>query len=853
MAEKPKFDPNATVSPITFDPNAEVTPASAEQTVTPSLSTAPPPDPDPGWRDRMTQVMPHAKPTPADYANSLAALRYTGREGVKALANIGGLGLSPFLHPVDTMQSLAASVIPSSLMRGSLDDWQKKVVEPWQKAHPGQPLPAGMETSDRDRSLAETPDPFTAVAASLMPPEAVEYGKSHGRAGDLRAKQARGETLSADDQGYLDRATQLEAMGGHPIEALEGLAGQTASMHLASGLKSQLVSGALSAAEGAVRRLAGSGPGVARDLVRKAVDANENIDLHNADKVVDAKQAHADAQAKALAAHKDATLRAQQAYKEAVNAARDKAVGGTAADRAKYQSEQQAAKMQFDTEMREANDAFTKARDEAQRNNLVAENMLDLRRKAEQTLQQATDEYYAKNAAADVRAKAEENSAWSSVWKKLAGKGIDGGQVIEPLRRIMAISPETVQFLRKIPIDPEDAPLDSDFAKERAAVMKAQGYTKGYFDYPLDVRAQINRVALSHGFEPEPLDFSPQPGKLIPVEQAHRASSIIQGFIRDGRFNNNGPLRGEMIQLAKVLRASVTRTAAEAGCTAELDAARNATIARQGAFGKPPRSQVTTRSNLEKRANPEADKLREEEAELSRTRRYDPTLVDAYRQVRAAHAALDKFPEEEQLRKGLQQVPRAPNTPQLRLQPPEPGPRAENRPLPPIVYDQDVTPIEGHRTVPYREPKLLDHQTISEADLRRANEDSVRQHGSRVVGRLLTTSLAWPLWHMLSDITRGRAVSPGSLAALPAAGATGMAIEEILAHPDVNEFLTRPSRAQLAQIPLELRGRMPEIVAVAKSRGMQVSPLLVAYAAAMQRNKTGQAQQQAPPAQGVQQ
>jgi hypothetical protein len=165
----------------------------------------------------------------------------------------------------------------------------------------------------------------------------------------------------------------------------------------------------------------------------------------------------------------------------------------------------------------------------------------------------------------------------------------------------------------------------------------------------------------------------------------------------------------------------------------------------------------------------------------------------------------------------------------------------------------DIT-VPAKKTMTSASPlKLKPHQTISEADLRRANEDSVRQQGTGVVGRLLRTSLTWPLWRMLSDITRGRAVSPGSLAALPAAGATGMAIEEILAHPDVNEFLTRPSRAQIAQIPLELRGQMPEIVAVAKSRGMQVSPLLIAYAAAMQRNKTGQAQQQAPPAQGVQQ
>jgi hypothetical protein len=93
---------------------------------------------------------------------------------------------------------------------------------------------------------------------------------------------------------------------------------------------------------------------------------------------------------------------------------------------------------------------------------------------------------------------------------------------------------------------------------------------------------------------------------------------------------------------------------------------------------------------------------------------------------------------------------------------------------------------------------------------------------------------------MLSDLMRGREVSPGGLTAIPAAGAAGAAIDEILAHPDVKEFLTRPTRQQVAQIPLNLRGDMPKIVATAKARGIQVSPLLAAYAAAIQRNRARQ-------------
>jgi len=54
------------------------------------------------------------------------------------------------------------------------------------------------------------------------------------------------------------------------------------------------------------------------------------------------------------------------------------------------------------------------------------------------------------------------------------------------------------------------------------------------------------------------------------------------------------------------------------------------------------------------------------------------------------------------------------------------------------------------------------HQTISEADLRRANETSVQRRGSGAVGTLVRLSVIWPAFHMLSDLMRGREVSPGA-------------------------------------------------------------------------------------------
>jgi hypothetical protein len=98
---------------------------------------------------------------------------------------------------------------------------------------------------------------------------------------------------------------------------------------------------------------------------------------------------------------------------------------------------------------------------------------------------------------------------------------------------------------------------------------------------------------------------------------------------------------------------------------------------------------------------------------------------------------------------------------------------------------------------------------------------------------------------MLSELTRGAEVSLKPLALMPAAGAAGMATEELMAQPAVMDFLTRATRQQVAQIPLDLRGTMPDVVALAQKRGVKVSPILVAYAATIQRNQSGQSAQPA--------
>jgi hypothetical protein len=159
----------------------------------------------------------------------------------------------------------------------------------------------------------------------------------------------------------------------------------------------------------------------------------------------------------------------------------------------------------------------------------------------------------------------------------------------------------------------------------------------------------------------------------------------------------------------------------------------------------------------------------------------------------------------------------------------KPVPTGANLPLPPVLPEMEQ--------VPFREPKLTPSRTISADDLRRANEEAVRTGAEKLTGRLFWWTGIWPAFRMLSELTRGQDVSLRPLALMPASGAVGMATEELLSHPAVMEFFTRPTRQQIAAIPPELRGDMPRIVATAKARGIQVGPLLAAYAASVQQQR----------------
>ena len=435
---------------------------------------------------------------------------------------------------------------------------------------------------------------------------------------------------------------------------------------------------------------------------------------------------------------------------------------------------------------------------QAQSHNQASEQTLALRRQQEQVYQQATAAHYAKEAAADTRAKAEENAAWSQWRQKTAGKTLDGGQITGPLQKLRLDSPEVDRTLNQLEPRGDEVPQESPYAQIREHTAQQQ-FGKDYESLSPVKQDQIDDLLHANGHSPEPIAFDPQAGQPISIDRVQRASSILQRYIRSGRFE--GPLLHEMNQVAKVLHNAVTRASADAGAAADLSAARDSTVTYQGAFGRERRAPVTARTVREQQANPEAFRERANEERLARARRYDPTLVDSYRQVKAAKDALKKLPSEEQLRKGLKQ----------------PTPR----------------------------------QKISAGDIAAARKVAADVSAGKWWTRGRWAAASPIIWAM-RDFFGGHIPDIGTVGTTGAwtAGilAGTHAISSILRYPPMIEFLSKARPEDLASIPADLRGDLPGLVSLAQRQGIKVAPALVAATAGAARQPN---QVQQPAAQGA--
>lgn len=633
-------------------------------------------------------------------------------------------------------------------------------------------------------------------------------------------------------------AEMAKQFSENPYGTVEAGIGQAAVAEALPHVLKPVVGKASDVAKAGIRRVAGSGPGVADKLARRATEENRVIDLHNADKLTEANQKWADAQAKAATDHKAELLRLRQKYAQDTRNAVEKARTGTAADREQYQAKQLAAKQAYDQSVRDANEKFKTDVEKARQENAEAQRK------------------YNRQIGKTVRQNRAVSEAQSAATERAARLQVGGSQLIYRLNQLdRALRDRAGQMYDAIREKVGNATLPGNTLG--AAAQDAMSKIHGTSETPRVFRDILGKYPAA---EPEFIDYQ---GAKIPrgtplyntlvehgaVEATPLTFADLQGYYSElGKELSKGTLPGDVYQATKALQESVgdmmQEMAAKAGMEKQLVAARKFYRNYMDVFHEPAgpsgSGSPVAQALLAKDPLHAVQAFGEKSGArgVADLRRYDDSLANLAQDLYRDKSAQVRVPAGG--KKAIADIPQpqpkpVPGGPSLPLPPvlePEPVPHASNLPLPPVMPEVEE--------VPYKAPKLAPRKVISAEDLQRANEEAVRKRAAGLAGHLFWWTGVWPAFRMLSELTRGAEVSLKPMALMPAAGATGMAVEEIMRQPPVMEFLTRATRQQVARIPPELRGSMPQIVAAAKARGVQVSPILAAYASTVQRNQNTQ-------------
>lgn len=621
----------------------------------------------------------------------------------------------------------------------------------------------------------------------------------------------------------------MKDFANNPYGTIEGGIGQAAVLEAAPGI----AEGARSVAEDTVRRVVGSGPGVASKLARAAAEDNRVIDLHNADKITNAQQNWQEAQAKATTDHQAELLRLRQKYAQDTRNALEKARTGTADDRAKYQSDQLAAKQTYDQSVRNQTQKFETDRAAAQKANA------DALRNYNQGIGKVAQQNRAATEAAQART------------GQVARLQVGGSQLIYGLRQLdKALRDHAATMYDAIREKVGDATLPGTnlAVAARSALSKISGTS---------VTPTVFRDILSKypEAEPETIEYQgakiPRSNPLYDVLVQNGAVSSppvtftdLQGYYSElGLELSKGTLPADVYQASRALQDSIgdmmQKMADNAKVGDKFWDARTFYRKYMDTFHEPtgPSSSGSpvAQALLSKDPLVAADKFSGDSGDrgVADLRHYSDSLANLAQNVRQTAQTKISAPARGSVadlsRDKPVPVPAGANLSLPGVVDSAPSPRASKLPLPPVLPDAEQ--------VPFRQPKLSPRRTISEGDLRYANEKAVQARAAGLAGHLFWWTGVWPAFRMLSELSRGAEISPRALALMPASGAAGMATEELMSQPAVVDFLTRATKQQVAKIPSDLRGSMPEIVAKAKSRGVQVSPILAAWAASIQRNQ----------------
>lgn len=291
----------------------------------------------------------------------------------------------------------------------------------------------------------------------------------------------------------------------------------------------------------------------------------------------------------------------------------------------------------------------------------------------------------------------------------------------------------------------------------------------------------------------------------------------LQGYYTELNAElSKGTLPGDIYQAYDTLHETVgddmQRIADSQDAGAELKDARSYWHRMKQTFGKPYNPNDVANVVREKATG----KLAADEEQANRVRllgSFDKGIPSTVEHIGNLRQGLESLPKEQPVRDVVKPLPSKP-TP---LSTATAGTEASRAvPLP-------------ERVVPSDRPEMgiAPKKTISTEDIQGAKKSEYDKRVGDVTRYGHKMSVVLPLLYMAHDIVKLNLPNIPEAAAGAGIGYAGTtALTNLLQRPAVVEFFTKATAQDIAQIPADLRGDLPQMVSAAERQGVRVSPAL---------------------------
>jgi hypothetical protein len=471
--------------------------------------------------------------------------------------------------------------------------------------------------------------------------------------------------------------------------------------------------------------------------------------------------------------------------------------------------------------------------------------LIEKTEEAQRLARESADEY-----ANDLRTKLEEIARQQADARKTAkAKAIEDQRVYQE-KLAAARTNNTAALRAQSRIAPTQAKLDSAVQEMQAQIETARERARAagnkYFNavnsklnpLPADMESITSGLTDSidkiKGTESEPTVLKAI-SKRIEGGDALTYNDL-QGFYSElGNELSKGTLPGDIYTaydtMHEAIGADMQRIADSQGMGKQLLNARNYWRRMKQTFGKPYNPTDAANLVLDKTAGSVAQRM-EQANRLRLLGSFDRTIPQTALHIANLQKGVAALPKEAPVRAVVQQLPTPPGPASL--------PRFEG------------TPEElAQRSV--RLPKSPGKTVIDQVDIEAANRKAYAKGLQRAEHWTLYLGVVWPAIETLRYlIAKGQPPSLSAGLSIGSAMAARVAMDRIFTNPHVVDFFTKATPKEIAAVPPELRGDLPKVVAAAQSRGVRVSPALMALAAAGVRPPSARSASPITPQQAIQ-